>query len=605
MSNQTKARFAVDLDDLERQLRVTAGAQPKTQSSDPLAELARIVGQDDPFKAMFADKHAPAPAGSAPSVPAPPVYAPAGAPLTGGRIEPSLDALLRDLDARSAPRPAAAAPMAAATVTPVASSATPSQDMLDEFDRLLQSELRGTAGPSASAQAGTGHSITDVHELRADDLMASRLEPETKTLPRHDGTATGPRDLDADDAGARHREPDLSARHPDEMFMDASRTGYAAQDDYPEPPTGPQEDMRSLEPQQPRKGLVIAGVLLGVAALGIGAIVGLRGMSGPSGGAGSGEVPIVRAETGPAKVQPQNPGGVEIPNQNKQIYERTPEPKPADTRVVTREEQPMDVQATARAAARVILPPPGTPASSTPAVEPSGTPANGNGGQLASAPPAGANPQAANPQAALGEPRRVRTISVRPDGTIAPSPGSTTVASLPPVAPNAPAPRPVVAPPVSSQPVSSQPVASEPVSSQPASAQPLATAPRAAPPRPAAPAPTPAPPERVQTAAASPSASASLRPAAAPAAAPAATGGGFMVQLGAPGSEAEARSSFASLQRRYADQLAGLSPTIRRADLGNGRTVYRLRVGPFSSEDAAQKCEALKAAGGQCFVARN
>lgn len=600
MSDQTKARFAVDLDDLERQLRVTAGTQPKIQSSDPLAELARIVGQDDPFKAMFADKRALAPAGSAPSVPAPPVYAPAGAPLTGGRIEPSLDALLRDLDARSAPRPPAAAPMAAAPVTPVASSPTPSQDMLDEFDRLLQSELRGTAGPSASAQAGTGHSIADVHELRADDLMASRLEPETETVPRHDGTATGPRDLDAYDAGARHHEPDLSARHPDETFTDASRTGYAAQDDYPEPPIGPQEDMRSLEPQQPRKGLVIACVLLGVAALGIGAIVGLRGMSGPSGGAGSGEAPIVRAETGPAKVQPQNPGGVEIPNQNKQIYERTPEPKLTDTRVVTREEQPMDVQATARAAARVILPPPGTPASSTPAVEPSGTPANGNGGQLASVPPAGANPQAANLQAALGEPRRVRTISVRPDGTIAPSPGSTTVASLPPVAPTAPAPRPVVAPPVSSQ-----PVASEPVSSQPAPAQPVATAPRAAPPRPAAPAPTPAAPERVQTAAASPSAPVSLRPAAAPAAAPAVTGSGFMVQLGAPGSEAEARSSFASLQRRYADQLAGESPTIRRADLGNGRTVYRLRVGPFSSEDAAQKCEALKAAGGQCFVARN
>jgi hypothetical protein len=595
MSEQTKARFAVDLDDLERQLRVTAGAQPKTQSSDPLAELARIVAQDDPFKAMFADKHSQVPAGSAPSVQAPPVYAPAGALLTGGRIEPSLDALLRDLDARSAPRPAAAAPMAAASVTPVSSSATPSQDMLDEFDRLLQSELRGTTGSSASAQAGTGHSIADVHELRADDLMASRFEPETETLPRHDGAATGPRDLDADDAGARHHEPDLSARHPNETFTDASRTGYAAQDDYPEPPTGPQEDMRSLEPQQPRKGLVIAGMLLGVAALGIGAIVGLRGMSGPSGGAGSGEAPIVRAETGPAKVQPQNPGGVEIPNQNKQIYERTPEPKPADTRVVTREEQPMDVQATARAAARVILPPPGAPASSTPAVEPSGTPANGNGGQPASVPPAGANPQAANPQAALGEPRRVRTISVRPDGTIAPSPGSTTVASLPPVPPTEPAPRPIVAP----------PVASQPAPAQPAPAQPVATSPRAAPPRPAAPAPTPAAPERVQTAAASPSAPVSLRPAAAPGAAPGATGGGFMVQLGAPGSEAEARSSFASLQRRFAGQLAGESPTIRRADLGNGRTVYRLRVGPFSSEDAAQKCEALKAAGGQCFVARN
>jgi hypothetical protein len=600
MSDQTKARFAVDLDDLERQLRVSASAQPKTQSSDPLAELARIVGQDDPFKAMFADKRPPAPAGSAPSVAAPPVYAPAGAPLTGGRIEPSLDALLRDLDSRSAPRPAAAAPMAAAPVTPVAGSATPSQDMLDEFDRLLQSELRGTTGPSAPAQVGTWHSTADVHELRADDLMASRFEPETETLPRHDVSATGPRDLDAEDAGVRHREPDLSTRHPDEIFTDASHTSYAAQDDYPEPPTGPQEDMRSLEPQQPRKGLVIAGVLLGVAALGIGAVVGLRGMSGPSGGAGSGEVPIVRAETGPAKVQPQNPGGVEIPNQNKQIYERTPEPKPADTRVVTREEQPMDVQATVRAAARVILPPPGTPASSTPAIEPSATPANGNGGQVASVPPAGANLQAANPQAALGEPRRVRTISVRPDGTIAPSPGSATVASLPPVTSTAPAPRPVVA-----QPVASQPVASQPAPAQTAPAQPVVAAPRAVPPRPAAPAPTPAAPERVQTAAAAPSAPVSLRPAAAPAAAPAATGSGFMVQLGAPGSEAEARSSFASLQRRYADQLAGESPTIRRADLGNGRTVYRLRVGPFSSEDAAQKCEALKAAGGQCFVARN
>lgn len=595
MSDQTKARFAVDLDDLERQLRVTAGTQPKAQSSDPLAELARIVGQDDPFKAMFADKRPSAPAGSAPSVAASSVSASAGTPIQDRRIEPSLDALLRDLDARSAPR-ATAAPLAAAPVAPAAVSPSPSQDMLDEFDRLLQSELRGTAGPSAA-----GSSAAAAHELRADDLMASRFEPETTTAPLHDGPVAGPRDLDADGAVARRHDPGFDDHRDDRASTDAPAAGYPASDDYPEPPAGPQEDMRSLEPQQPRKGLIIAGVLLGVAALGIGAVVGLRGMSGPSGVAGSGETPIIRAETGPAKVQPQNPGGVEIPNQNKQIYERTPEPKPADTRVVTREEQPMDVQATARAAARVILPPPGTPASSTPAVEPSATPANGNGGQLASVPLAGANPQAANPQAALGEPRRVRTISVRPDGTIAPSPGSTTVASLPPAipaipaAPTAPAPRPVAALPVSGQPVASQTAVSQPV----------ASAPRPAPPRPATPAPAQPAPERVQTAAAAPSAPVSLRPAAVPAAAPAATGSGFMVQLGAPGSEAEARSSFASLQRRYADQLAGESPTIRRADLGNGRTVYRLRVGPFSSEDAAQKCEALKAAGGQCFVARN
>jgi cell division protein FtsN len=77
-----------------------------------------------------------------------------------------------------------------------------------------------------------------------------------------------------------------------------------------------------------------------------------------------------------------------------------------------------------------------------------------------------------------------------------------------------------------------------------------------------------------------------------------------MVQLGAPGSEAEARSTFAALQRRYGDALSGDTPVIRRADVG-GRTVYRLRIGPFSRADAAEKCQAIQAAGGQCFIAGN
>jgi SPOR domain len=77
-----------------------------------------------------------------------------------------------------------------------------------------------------------------------------------------------------------------------------------------------------------------------------------------------------------------------------------------------------------------------------------------------------------------------------------------------------------------------------------------------------------------------------------------------MVQLGAPGSESEARATFSSLQRRFASELGGEAATIRRAELPGGRTVYRLRVGPFTNEEAARKCEALKAAGGQCFLAR-
>jgi cell division protein FtsN len=90
-------------------------------------------------------------------------------------------------------------------------------------------------------------------------------------------------------------------------------------------------------------------------------------------------------------------------------------------------------------------------------------------------------------------------------------------------------------------------------------------------------------------------------PAAPPAPREAPAGGGFMVQLGAPGSEAEARTTFAALQRRYGQALAGETPVIRRADVG-GRTVYRLRIGPYSRSDAAEKCQAIQAAGGQCFI---
>jgi hypothetical protein len=33
--------------------------------------------------------------------------------------------------------------------------------------------------------------------------------------------------------------------------------------------------------------------------------------------------------------------------------------------------------------------------------------------------------------------------------------------------------------------------------------------------------------------------------------------------------------------------------------------VFRLRVGPFSREDATSMCTQLQGAGGQCFVAKN
>src|SRR5918997_2884148 len=53
MAEASKSRLSLDMEEIERQLRRSA-TQPTPSKSDPLAELARIVGQDDPFRALLA-----------------------------------------------------------------------------------------------------------------------------------------------------------------------------------------------------------------------------------------------------------------------------------------------------------------------------------------------------------------------------------------------------------------------------------------------------------------------------------------------------------------------------------------------------------------------
>ena len=75
MSDSAKKRLAIDLDEIERQLRQTAppatpdhappqrGGDTAGTKPDPLAELARIVGQDDPYRTLLsADRAGVAPA---------------------------------------------------------------------------------------------------------------------------------------------------------------------------------------------------------------------------------------------------------------------------------------------------------------------------------------------------------------------------------------------------------------------------------------------------------------------------------------------------------------------------------------------------------------
>ena len=83
-------------------------------------------------------------------------------------------------------------------------------------------------------------------------------------------------------------------------------------------------------------------------------------------------------------------------------------------------------------------------------------------------------------------------------------------------------------------------------------------------------------------------------------------GGGYLVQVSSQKNEADAQASYRALQGKFPAVLGSRSPVIKRADLGDKGVYYRAMVGPFGSADeAAQFCNNLKTAGGQCVVQRN
>jgi hypothetical protein len=86
-------------------------------------------------------------------------------------------------------------------------------------------------------------------------------------------------------------------------------------------------------------------------------------------------------------------------------------------------------------------------------------------------------------------------------------------------------------------------------------------------------------------------------------AAPAASGG-YAVQFSAAGSEAEAKALVKSVSAKYGPDLNGRKPNYKVATVGE-KTVYRVRVGGLTKEDATSICARVKESGGNCFVAGN
>jgi cell division protein FtsN len=117
------------------------------------------------------------------------------------------------------------------------------------------------------------------------------------------------------------------------------------------------------------------------------------------------------------------------------------------------------------------------------------------------------------------------------------------------------------------------------------------------PPAPAVSKPAPPPePAAEQVAATEP-------PTPAPAKAPAA--GAYVLQIGAYKSDEEAAAAWRTYRTKHASLLAGYSEDVKKVDLGEKGTWYRLRVGAFADKDEAKSlCAKLTAEGGACFPAK-
>ena len=308
MSEPARNRFALDLEDLERQLRGAGQAPRPGQAPDPLAELTRIVGQDDPLKDIFAERRAPA-------------------QRPASRQEPNFEVV--------PPAPAPAVPEPPAPPAEL-------RGALDEFEALLRRSdsprhAPAPAAPVVPQQAHPAH--------QHDDFDLPEPLPYQRQAPVQGGVAA--RDLD-EDVPAHAMQPAYADEQAPYAYAQPQHGQHGQQvHDYAE------DDLPDLEPRRSRKGLWAAAAVIAVGLLGVGATFALRGGSTSTGG----QPPVIAADSGPVKVEPTNPGGAEIPNQNKQIYERSAEAPQGQSKLVNNEEQPVDVQQAARSMPpRVVMP---------------------------------------------------------------------------------------------------------------------------------------------------------------------------------------------------------------------------------------------------------
>lgn len=328
-------------------------------------------------------------------------------------------------------------------------------------------------------------------------------------------------------------------------------------------------DVAALDPprQRSRKPLYIAGAVIAAGFLAIGSTLAWRGGAHQAGG-----VATIAASTAPTKIAPKENESADKAPRESTMLERTA--APPVKKVVSREEQPIDVSTAARTPRVIPLDDSGS----------ANTASTTGSTSAAIAPPPPPQREPTQARSAFPEPKRVKTVSVRADGSIIGADAAQPPAAQAPKPPEraTPAPARNATPKTAAR--------ADATTTAGASKLPVAPKPKAE----AKPAPKP---QRV--AAAPPAESRAAEPAEDAAPAPVASGG-YSLQIASAGSDAEARQTASRLGAKFSGALGGRRPAVIKAS----DTLYRVRVTGLSKESAAAMCGKVKAAGGACFVAR-
>ncbi|MGA2055551.1 MAG: SPOR domain-containing protein [Bradyrhizobium sp.] len=281
-------------DGFDRDTRSHASANPE---GDPLAELARLIGQTDPFGSR--------PIGRA-NLPVQPQARPVDREPSYDNHEPSYD---RYAEPESDEGPVPAPPS------------------------WMQRAARQEAPPPPPQQDEYPSAVHPLHRYAAEHPPAE---------PDYD-----PEQLFADTPHEPH-EPDLS-RYDEALYGGFdSATQQTTQHDqgYADDSYAYEED-QDFEAPEPRRrgGMITVAAVLALAVFGVGGALAYRNYTG---GARNGEPPIIRADAAPTKIVPAPAdAGTKVPDRMTA--------GDGTEKIVSREETPLDPNA--RSGPRVVFPP--------------------------------------------------------------------------------------------------------------------------------------------------------------------------------------------------------------------------------------------------------